>query len=328
VVVTQKMQTNEFAFSQTISELDELHEIVKGSDLMHTQFTPGSFHAKTTRINLDASFLDIGEYNQGIRAQGGIDSEGKTFFFSLHQEANANVFYTNQDQFVAFGSGATVDAYGDINVKWVTLTIKNDEWLKLCQDLDHWTRLLDQPRAISVHPSPPPVTQLLQSLQSVAEMAVTSSDLFKQADVRESVHHELMSLIKECLSTSDRTPKKHLNVSFQRRYQIVKQAEAFITAHLDRKIYIADICENARVSERNLQYAFRDVLDLSPYEFITLQRLNKARRALSLATSDQITVNELAIKCGFWHMGRFSRAYKALFGELPSKTIRRRGSSQ
>jgi hypothetical protein len=90
------MQTNEFAFSQTISELDELHEIVKGSDLVHTQLTPGSFHAKTTRINLDASFLDIGEYSRGIRAQGGIDSEGKTFFFSLHQEANANGFFTNQ----------------------------------------------------------------------------------------------------------------------------------------------------------------------------------------------------------------------------------------
>jgi AraC family ethanolamine operon transcriptional activator len=169
---------------------------------------------------------------------------------------------------------------------------------------------------------------LLQSLQSVAEMAVTSPALFGQAAAREVVHHELMSLIKECFTTSDSTPKEHLNMPFQRRYQIVKQAEAFIMAHLDRKIYIADLCENARVSERSLQYAFRDVLDLSPYKFMTLQRLNKARRALCQATSDQTTVNELALKYGFWHMGRFSRAYKALFGELPSKTIRRRGSSQ
>ena len=110
---------------------------------------------------------------------------------------------------------------------------------------------------------------------------------------------------------------------FQRRYQIVKQAEAFILAHLDRKIFIADLCENAGVSERSLQYAFRDVMDLSPYEFMTLQRLNKARRELRQATSDQTTVNELAIKCGFWHMGRFSRAYKTLFGELPSQTLQR-----
>ena len=76
----------EFTLTQTISELDELHENLKGSDLEHIQLTPGQFHTQTTRIDLGASFLDVGEYDRVLRARGSIGSEYKTFFFIPRQE--------------------------------------------------------------------------------------------------------------------------------------------------------------------------------------------------------------------------------------------------
>jgi AraC-like DNA-binding protein len=33
------------------------------------------------------------------------------------------------------------------------------------------------------------------------------------------------------------------------------------------------------------------------------------------------TVSEIALKWGFYHMGRFAIRYKALFGESPSQTL-------
>nr|WP_243645044.1 helix-turn-helix domain-containing protein [Rhodovulum euryhalinum] len=36
------------------------------------------------------------------------------------------------------------------------------------------------------------------------------------------------------------------------------------------------------------------------------------------------TVTEAAITCGFGHLGRFSAAYRARFGEAPSQTRARR----
>jgi AraC-like DNA-binding protein len=319
------MQAEAFTFTQTISELDELQEIVKGSDLEHTQLRPGQFHAQTTRIDLGASFLDVGEYNLAIRARGSIGSEFVTFFFMPRQEGNSNGFPVNNEQFVAFGSGATADAYGASNPEWMTLTVRRDEWLGFCRDLDHWAARLDEPRAFSVAPPPQLMTGLLQTLQSVADLAGTKPTLFSQASVRQFVHQELMSRIRHCLSTTDSTLKKQVKIPLHRRYQIVKRAESYVLAHLDRRIYVADLCEYLGISERSLQYAFRGVWGVSPFEYLTVQRLNKARRELRRATPGQTTVTNVAIECGFWHLGRFSGAYKALFGDSPSDTLKQRG---
>ena len=154
-------QTMAFLKTHTISELDELHEVVISSDLEHTQFTPGSFHAKTTRINLGASILDSGEYDRGINAQGSIARAGPTFLVALHREASSNGLLINNNQFVAFGHDSAVDAYGDIGVKWATLTIQKEEWFRVSKDLAYWVKNLDQPRIMSVQPSSQTMAEFL-----------------------------------------------------------------------------------------------------------------------------------------------------------------------
>jgi AraC family ethanolamine operon transcriptional activator len=36
------------------------------------------------------------------------------------------------------------------------------------------------------------------------------------------------------------------------------------------------------------------------------------------------TVTEVAFRWGFWHLSRFAREYRSMFGESPSETLRRR----
>ena len=48
-----------------------------------------------------------------------------------------------------------------------------------------------------------------------------------------------------------------------------------------------------------------------------------ARRALKNADAERTTVTEIASDYGFWEFGRFSVAYRALFGESPSTALRR-----
>jgi AraC-like DNA-binding protein len=51
--------------------------------------------------------------------------------------------------------------------------------------------------------------------------------------------------------------------------------------------------------------------------------MNMARRALTTSSPGQDTVTAIASRYGFWELGRFATAYRSLFEETPSATLRR-----
>ncbi|MBF9030570.1 helix-turn-helix domain-containing protein [Rhodobacterales bacterium HKCCE3408] len=103
----------------------------------------------------------------------------------------------------------------------------------------------------------------------------------------------------------------------------VRRAEEFMTAHFDEVFTTSDVARVLGISIRTLETAFRQVRDESPARILNRIRLNAARRAL-LSPDGPATVTEVCMECGFGHQGRFSAAYRAAFGELPSTTIKRR----
>lgn len=83
------------------------------------------------------------------------------------------------------------------------------------------------------------------------------------------------------------------------------------------------LCKAANVSQRTLEYAFRETFDLTPLGFLRLRRFHDARRQLMLSNPAQATVAQIAHADGFFQLGRFAEIYSRLFGELPSETLRR-----
>ena len=77
------------------------------------------------------------------------------------------------------------------------------------------------------------------------------------------------------------------------------------------------------MSERTLQYAFKELLGMTPVAYLTRLRLHRVRQALRTATLASTTVTREALRWGFWHFGHFSSDYKRQFGELPSQTLKR-----
>jgi len=108
--------------------------------------------------------------------------------------------------------------------------------------------------------------------------------------------------------------------------QIVQKCEDY-TLNLDgRRPYLSELCATANVSERTLQYAFHDIMGMSPLTYLHRLRLHRARDELREAKSGSTSVTDVALNWGFWHFGEFSRAYRNCFDELPSKTLRRNSS--
>lgn len=103
--------------------------------------------------------------------------------------------------------------------------------------------------------------------------------------------------------------------------KIVKTCEDFTLGLDGRRPYLSELCSAANVSERTLQYAFRDTMGMSPLTYLIRLRLHQARGELRKASSNSTTVTDVALNWGFWHFSEFSRAYKNCFGEVPSQTL-------
>ncbi|MDH3959558.1 MAG: helix-turn-helix domain-containing protein [Actinomycetota bacterium] len=77
------------------------------------------------------------------------------------------------------------------------------------------------------------------------------------------------------------------------------------------------------VSDRWVRAAFQTMYGVSASVFFQARAMDGARRQLQAAGPGSLTVTEVAMRSGFWHLGRFSATYRRYFGELPSETLAR-----
>jgi AraC-like DNA-binding protein len=102
----------------------------------------------------------------------------------------------------------------------------------------------------------------------------------------------------------------------------VQKAQAFMVANLQADLRLEDISTAVGVSSRLLEKAFACHCDCSPMQFLKQMRLRRVREELCQATPETRVV-DVMIRHGFDQGGKFARAYREMFGELPSETLRR-----
>jgi transcriptional regulator GlxA family with amidase domain len=131
---------------------------------------------------------------------------------------------------------------------------------------------------------------------------------------------DLLRLAARLDLASDLAPIERLPKSSRRR-AAVRRVEEYLDASADEVPSIPTLCTVARVSERTLEYAFREHLGTTPVRFLKVRRLNRVRREL-LAAEPGASVTAVALRAGVYDLGRFAGEYRQLFGELPSETLR------
>ena len=127
---------------------------------------------------------------------------------------------------------------------------------------------------------------------------------------------DLMSPAATMLLETGQAPYSQ-HARLQRHLAVMRACE-FVDSHLRAPIALVDLCEAAGVSTRALEYGFRDFYDLGPMAYVRNLRLCRVRHDL-LDQAD--SVSSAARRWSFTHMGQFSHDYRALFGEMPSKTL-------
>jgi AraC-like DNA-binding protein len=103
----------------------------------------------------------------------------------------------------------------------------------------------------------------------------------------------------------------------------LKRVIDFVHENADDAIGPVEMAGVAGVSARTLYDAFRRHCGVSPMAYLRSVRLESARDALAARARAGASVTEVALDCGFSHVGKFARAYRKRYGELPSVTLRR-----
>jgi AraC-like DNA-binding protein len=162
--------------------------------------------------------------------------------------------------------------------------------------------------------------RLLKLHRSVGQLAHDTPDVLDIPEVGRALENELIRVMVSCLAegaAAEPTTGKH------RHDTIVARFEEFLEANPDRPLYLTEICAAIGVAERTLRASCEEHLGMGPIRYLALRRMHLVRRALLHSDPSQATVTEIVTDHGIWELGRFSVAYRRLFGESPSCTLRR-----
>ena len=133
-------------------------------------------------------------------------------------------------------------------------------------------------------------------------------------------------LLEDCLYILDNACVCLDRGGLQRRTEeraIMKRIGEWAADLPEETLNLLELSQVAGVSLRQLQHAFKAFTAMTPTHWLRLRRLNSAHRELLARTPNETTVAEVAMNWSFWHLGRFSSSYRALFKELPSETLKR-----
>ena len=152
------------------------------------------------------------------------------------------------------------------------------------------------------------LTQLAQTLDPPSKEALTQQ------------------LLEDCLYLLDNACVCLDRGALQRRTEersVMKRIGEWAADSPEETLNLLELSQIAGVSLRQVQHAFKAYTGMTPTHWLRLRRLNSAHRELLSRTPMETTVAEVAMNWSFWHLGRFSSSYRALFEELPSETLKR-----
>jgi len=98
--------------------------------------------------------------------------------------------------------------------------------------------------------------------------------------------------------------------------QRVAQAVQYVQEHYHRPLDVVTIAKSVCVSSSTLHHNFKEVMALSPIQYLKQVRLHRARLLLVV---DGLNVGEAAYQVGYNSLSQFSREFKRMFGLLPSR---------
>jgi AraC-like DNA-binding protein len=298
-------------------------------DLDAVQLTSDPFRARRVVVRLEGGAVVYHSTNHRVRtrttAQGGRLAYAT---FDARAKGTVNGLPIHPELVLAIEPETEVVVVADAGYESITLLLPPADIRAHIRDRRregdfHFPRGAERLQADAAR-----VRRLFDWGKKLVDTAARQPALFNdRKDQRAAAQVEMIETLLATLGAARDAEPTRTDQTHQFQTLVVKAAEDYALSHPDQRVYVTDLCRAAAVSERALEYAFKEVMGLTPVAYLTRLRLHRVRQALLAGTQGSTTVSAAALDWGFWHFGDFSRAYKDCFGELPSDTLRRKPSA-
>jgi AraC family ethanolamine operon transcriptional activator len=301
------------------SDVDELSLFQINKNRRYTQLQPGQLKGNYLEVNLG----DVQVFSESLNAGALIEAAPvRSFLPFCAITSNASTFNycgkNREKNTLLQATGGYWDASFKQNLSFVVAAFNRDYFsrnieLRTGEEVpSDWLiskASLTDPYALKAYSA---------GLDNILTLVKNRPDILVNKNARRMMADSIFNLLLEVLSKS--TSMTEQAVSQSNKAQGVRLVVEYLHHYANQVPTIAELCKIAKLSERNLQYAFKEYLGITPVRYLRLVRLNGVKRDLLLSNPKNDRIVDIALNWGFIELGRFAGEYRQLFQELPSST--------
>ena len=282
----------------------------------------GAFRARSTRIDLLRLWTH--RFVEDLSRVMKVTPSGMrvVVMFATHPDQPAmqvNGIELPQNQIVKFGLAWDWYFRSSAACEWSTVSLTPGD-LAAAGEAIIGHKLLPPTFARSIAPPAAALSRLRKLHDAASHLAETAPDILAKSEVARAMEQALVEAIVFCLADSHFDEVRNVQ---RQRARMMRRLEEVLVASSEKPLYMAELCAEVGASYWTLRDCCLEYLGMTPKHYLWLRRMHLARRALRSAGAKNTTVTEIATNYGFWELGRFSVAYRTLFGESPSITLHR-----
>lgn len=299
---------------QSFTEYEAYAQEVQGASMAMRNSTLEESTWSLQRAMVGSIFLQHGSEGGGTIAEGATANEAWSLFHQARPIQINGKLVTENEVFVV-PPGAEFCLASHRSHDWFTVFIPSPLLFPSAEELEFASCI--KPQSLK----PPP--HVVRSFVSLVHRALQAADHFPQLldspVALETLQGELLSSAQGLFSNWQDAASRR----FVHWHRQTRMALDIALKGSEQTLSIVHLAERIGVPERTLRTSFQKCYGLSPIKYLRIQRLHQSRQLLLRSCPDQTSVTRIALGLGFWELGRFAGAYRQLFGELPSQTLRR-----
>jgi AraC family transcriptional regulator, ethanolamine operon transcriptional activator len=286
-----------------------------------SQLQSGSFEVRYGFLEAGPIILSTRRMSRGIKAQAQLVPHASMIAVAADLATQARWFGRSFDANYIFATHSGVEISTPGPAWFCSITLDENSLLRHFPHAPDVLDLIETSKKVQLSHDPHYARRLRATIMRCFALGAASGSFELPLGLpAKNVYGTLVPLAAGAMERFD-SHTVEASKSLTRRVTAVRSCETYMQEHAGETISLLDLCQVSQMRSRSLINAFEAITGFSPMEYLKRFRLSGVRRTLQIANKKTTRIIDVATEWGFWHMGHFSKYYRAMFGELPSETL-------